>query len=98
MRESTYHNAVASWLLDTFAADAIEHEPTLDSGREPDFLVRTPWGGWAIEVENSSDDAYNGLGQALVYAHETGLQPVVVFPADESVPQPTFGPVEVENV
>jgi hypothetical protein len=87
LSESAFHTAVAAWLLDSF--QQINHEPTLDSGRRPDFVVHTPFRGYVVEVEDSADTLYTGVGQALVYARETGFQPVVVFPATDAPPPDT---------
>ncbi len=34
----------------------------------------------AVEVENEFEDVFNGVGQALLYAHETDAIPAVVVP------------------
>lgn len=78
--EADYHRLVAAWLRDSFSD--VEHEPRLPSGREPDFRVSTPFDSYVLEVENDFADLYNGLGQTSVYGVETGLDRVLVFPAD----------------
>lgn len=97
--ERGYHEAVASWLDQSFAM--VEHEPVIDSGKEPDFVAHTPFDSYVIEVENGTEDRelYNGLGQCLVYAEETGLVPVLVLPAEHGYDGPaSYGPVQVVTV
>lgn len=81
LSESEFHDAVAAWLLDSF--QHVEHEPTLDSGRRPDFIAHTPFHSYVIEVENSGSEVYEAIGQATIYALETDHQPVIVYPADD---------------
>lgn len=78
--EAHFHGLVAAWLRDSFAD--VEHEPTIESGREPDFVVHTPFQSYVLEIENTFDDIYNGVGQAAVYSVEMGLERIVVVPAD----------------
>lgn len=87
--EEKYHKLVRQWLYESFAD--VDHEVVLESRRRPDFIAYTPFGGYVIEVENTFDsqDLYDGLGQVMTYGMETGLTPVVVFPADE-VEEPEF--------
>lgn len=80
--EAAYHDVVRAWLRESFAS--IDHEVTLPSGRRPDFIAHTPFESYVIEVENSASSLYDALGQAAVYAEETGHTPVVVFPADDA--------------
>lgn len=98
MLESDYHRLVAAWLDESFSD--VEHEVTLDSGRRVDFVAHTPFASYVIEVENNNDgsDLYNGVGQAAVYAEETGHEPVVVVPADGYGGPPAYGQVHVETV
>lgn len=96
MSEADYHRLVAAWLRDAFVD--VEHEPRLESGYRPDFLAHTPFGGYAIEVEDDATTLYNGLGQALVYARETGYEPIAVFPADADIEPGQYGSVTVETV
>ena len=88
--EAEFHTAVRSWLLAAF--EHVEHEVTLESGRRPDFIAHTPFESYVLEVESSGEKLYESIGQALVYAHETGYEPVVVFPASS----PPDGPVPEE--
>lgn len=97
--ESEFHDAVAAWLLDAFVH--VEHEPTLPSGRRPDFIAYTPFESYVIEVENSgssASDAYTGIGQAEIYALETDYQPVLVFPATDPPTVEFPGHIEVVTV
>lgn len=97
--ERDYHEAVAAWLDASFAL--VEHEVTLDSGLRPDFIARTPFESYVIEVENGTGNGelYNGLGQCLVYSQETGLTPVLVLPAEHGYDGPaSYGPVQVVTV
>lgn len=82
MTEAQFHELVAAWLRDSFVE--IEHEVTLPSGRRPDFIAHTPFVSYVLEVEDSRDTLYDAIGQAAVYAEETGAEPVVVFPADDA--------------
>lgn len=95
MTEADFHELVAVWLWESFAQ--VEHEVTIESGRRPDFIVHTPFDSYVIEVEDSAETLYNAIGQSAVYAEETGLQPVAVFPADDP---PDIVPdwLEVETV
>lgn len=82
MNEDKFQEAVAAWLTQAF--ETVEEEVRLDStGHYVDFVAHTPFNSYAIEVENSWDSIYSGIGQAMTYAAETGHDPVVVFPADE---------------
>lgn len=81
MSEADFHELVAAWIYESFAD--VDHEPTLSSGKRPDFVVNTPFGGYVVEVEDTAASLYTGIGQAIVYSAETGLTPLVVFPADE---------------
>lgn len=95
--ESEFREAVAAWLADAFVV--VDAEPTLPSGRRPDFRAVTPFETYIIEVENNGrdlGDIYTGLGQVEVYAQETGDVPVLVFPADRA-PIVTF-PDDIEVV
>lgn len=102
MDEADFHGLVAAWLAESFAD--VEHEPVLPSGREPDFVARTPFRTYAIEVENSTESVYNAIGQAITYAEEIAdergesAEPVAVFPADDAPDRRVFGPVVVETV
>lgn len=87
IQESEYQKRVAEWLRESFSD--IEHEPTLESGRRPDFVVHTPFESYVLEVENTFDEIYNGIGQTSVYGVETGHTPLVVVPAD-TVTEPLF--------
>lgn len=87
--EADFQELVAVWLSESFAA--VDHAPTLDSGRRPDFVAHTPFRTYAIEVEDSSESLYRGVGQAGVYATELDAEPVVVFPADDA-PAPASVP------
>lgn len=87
--EAAFHDHVAAWLSESFVD--VAHEPTLPSGRRPDFIAHTPFRSYVIEVENTSETLYNAIGQASVYAAETGYRPVVVFPADDA-PGPPLVP------
>lgn len=49
--------------------DVLRH-PEFPSGRIPDFIVHGPLVTWCVEVENSTDDLAEGVGQALNYAAE----------------------------
>lgn len=81
MSEREFHKLVAAWLSESFAD--VEHEVYLEgSGHYVDFIAHTPFHSYAIEVEDSWDSIYDGLGQASMYGAETGHIPVVVFPAD----------------
>lgn len=95
VKESEYQQAVAAWLAESFAD--VEYKPYLDSGRIPDFIARTPFESYVIEVENEWEP-YMGIGQAEVYAAESGHEPVVVFPADEVDPEDFSLLSGVENV
>lgn len=79
--EEKFQERVQAWLADGF--QLVEEEPTLDSGRRPDFIAHNPFNSYVIEVENSKESLYNGIGQGIVYARETAFDPVVVFPAEE---------------
>lgn len=96
MGEAAYHDLVAAWLREAFVD--VVHEPMLPTGREPDFFVSTPWRDYVIEVEDTAESLYTGLGQALVYAAETDAIPVTVFPADSGVEPGRYGSVHVETV
>lgn len=85
MRETDFHNVVKEWLGKYFSN--VHHEVTLPSGRRVDFVVETPWQTYAVEVENSTGDLYNGIGQAMVYASETGYKPVIIMPDDGGKPE-----------
>lgn len=82
MNEADFHELVAAWLRESFAD--VEHEVVLDSGRRPDFIAHTPFDSYIIEVEDSADSLYNAIGQAVVYSKETGMTPVIVFPASDA--------------
>lgn len=98
MTEAEYHGLVAAWLSEHFAD--VEHEAVLESGRRVDFIARTPFESYAIEVEDghSNKELYNGLGQCQVYARETGFTPVLILPAPGYDGPTHYGPVEVETV
>lgn len=98
MLESEYHGLVAAWLRESFTD--ISHEVRLESGRRVDFIARTPFESYCIEVENSHSlaDLYNGLGQCLIYARETGMTPILILPAPGYEGEPSYGPVQVETV
>lgn len=52
-----------------------------DSGRYPDILIEgSRFGNFAVEAENDFETAFKGVGQALLYARETGYTPVLVLP------------------
>lgn len=88
MNEEDYHDLVRTWLYKNF--ENIYHEFYLpDSGRFVDFLVSTPFGGYVIEVEDTFEDVFDGIGQVTYYAAETGYEPVVVLPADD-IDEPEF--------
>lgn len=80
MSEAEYHELVAVWLDESFAD--VEHEVYLDSGRWVDFVARTPFTTYAIEVEDNWEGVYSGIGQAIGYAAELGGEGIVVLPAD----------------
>lgn len=82
LSEADFHELVAAWLAESFAE--VEHEVTLPSGRRPDFIAHTPFHSYVLEVEDSADSLYDCIGQAAVYAEETGHDPVAVFPADDA--------------
>lgn len=75
MTEREFHGVVERWLRQRY--DHVEHEPTLPSDREPDFVVKTPLCTFLIEVEfhpeDVTDDVIHGAGQVLEYAGEWGL-------------------------
>ena len=79
--EADFHRAVRAWLADAF--EIIEHEPVLSSGRRPDFIARTPFESYVLEVESTGDRVYEAIGQAGTYSVETGYEPVVVYPAHD---------------
>lgn len=81
MKESEYHRIVAAWLRDSFSE--IKHEPRLESGHRPDFVVYTPWNSYVLEVEETFEEIREGIGQSVEYASETGHIPVVVIPGEE---------------
>lgn len=87
MKESEYRKLVLVWLEESFVE--IEANPTLESRRRPDFIAYTPFNSYVIEVENTFEDVFIGIGQATYYASETGHTPVVVLPAD-NVEEPEF--------
>lgn len=93
--ERDFHRAVAGWLAQSF--EDVDHEHTLESGRRPDFVAYTPFGSYVMEVESTGDKLYESIGQALVYAKETGHSPVIVFPAHDP-PNPDAVPESVELV
>ena len=98
MTEAEYHDLVASWLSESFAD--VEHEARLESGRRVDFVAHTPFQSYAIEVEDghSNKELYNGIGQAIIYARETGFEPVLVLPAPGWDGPTRYGDVEIETV
>jgi hypothetical protein len=57
--------------------EQVEREPTLPSGREPDFIVSTLLFTLVVEVEHDpadvTGDVIRGAAQALDYAGEVGL-------------------------
>lgn len=79
--EKEFHNAVSSWLYESF--QEIEHEEYIESGKRPDFMAHTPFESYVIEVEDTADTLYRAIGQVGIYAAELGYEPVVVFPAEE---------------
>lgn len=85
--EAKFQELVAEWLAEDFAD--VESEVYLDSGRRPDFVAYTAFESYVIEVEDNFDSLYQGIGQVMTYAAETGYIPVLVFPAD-SVDQEDF--------
>lgn len=85
--EDKFHELVASWLKESFSE--ITHEPRLESYREPDFIVSTPFQSYVIEVEDTFEDIFTGTGQAMYYGAETSHEPVIVIPADE-VEEPEY--------
>lgn len=94
MSEVEYRELVAAWLADNFVD--IEHEVYLsDTGRFVDFVVRTPFERYAIEVEEDFESLTTGIGQTEMYAAELDATPVVVIPADV-IEQPEFD-LLVEN-
>jgi hypothetical protein len=96
MNESEYHKLVSAWLDSSFSD--IDHEPYLDSGRIPDFIVHTPFESYVIEVEDGWDSLYAGIGQAAVYASETGHKPVVIMPTVPDQEPGWYWGVRVETV
>lgn len=68
----------AEVLAPEFGAEQVEREPTLASGRRPDFLIETPIGTVAVEVGTSEASLLHDAGQALAYAAEVGGVPVVL--------------------
>lgn len=103
MGEAAYHDLVAAWLREAFVD--VVHEPRVDlpAGLPgayvvPDFTAHTPFGEYVLEVEDSADSLYTGLGQALIYARATGHEPVAIFPADAGVAPGQYGSVHVETV
>lgn len=81
--EGEYQELVAAWLAHSFAD--VETEVVLASWRRPDVVASTPFETYVLEIEDSWDlsSVYQGIGQALVYAAETGHTPVVVLPAED---------------
>lgn len=80
--EQRFRELVVAWLSDSFAD--VEAQPTLsETSHRPDYIAHTPFESYVIEVEDSWDSIYEGLGQAHLYAAESGHTPVAVFPADE---------------
>lgn len=86
--EDHFHDRVWTYLRDSFAAGAIDHEPRLPSGRVPDFVVVPDFGtAYAVEVEDDFEAAFEGVGQAVEYAAELEAEldrpvdPVVALPA-----------------
>lgn len=81
--EHDFQDLVYEWLIDHYQPENVYREPTLRTGRRPDFLVYTPLAIWAIEVENQSEDVTGGIGQAILYAgHQFEYTPAIVFPTD----------------
>lgn len=94
MTEADFHSLVAAWLSESFAD--VEHEPTLESGRRPDFVAHTPFESYVIEVEDGWESVYTGIGQAEGYAGELDVEPVVVVPADE-IEEPEYTHLSSRN-
>ena len=83
--EAAFHDIVRVWLTDRVGAGNLTHEPTLRTGREPDFLAEGPLATWAVEVENDADSLTDGFGQARLYAkHATEYVPLLVLPPVEA--------------
>lgn len=93
MKESRYHGLVEAWLAEAFAD--VEHEVVLPSGRRPDFIAYTHWESYVIEVENGFDSIQEGIGQARMYASETGHTPIVILPADD-LQQPEYDNLQAD--
>lgn len=83
--EDRFQDAVYAWLRHSFVR--VESEIYLKgTGHFVDFIAYTPFESYAIEVEDSWGSIQSGIGQALLYAAETGHEPVVVLPAEEIDP------------
>lgn len=92
MTEADFQDAVGTWLREHFIH--VKHEPVLsDTQREPDFVVHTPFETYAVEVEDSFENLYRGLGQAIGYAAEVDGVPVVVLPATV-IEEPEFSYIQ----
>jgi len=81
--ESEYMDLLEHRLVEYHGVDNVRREPRLQNGREPDFVVRVWPFTLAIEVENSSEDAIEGTGQAALYmGGKQAWAGGVVFPPD----------------
>jgi hypothetical protein len=88
MSEKEYHKLVAAWLDKKFAE--VKSEPFLEEMRRfPDFVAHTPFESYVIEIEDDFESITTGIGQAEMYAAESGYTPVVIIPANE-VKQPEY--------
>lgn len=85
--ESEFHQTVREFLEESFASDVVEHEVVLEAtDRVVDFRVSTPFRTYFVEVENSFEDIFVGVGQAEMYAGADGV-PVVILPSTDDVEQ-----------
>lgn len=85
--ERTYHDRVYEYLVDHYGADNVETNVYLaETYRFVDIWVHGPVVDYAIEVENDFESAFEGVGQAALYAsHEfdnPNVVPVVIVPPD----------------
>jgi hypothetical protein len=80
--EDEYTGSLIETLDAIEAIDTIEREVYHESsGRWLDILVIINNIRFAVEVENTAEDAlYNGVGQAIFYADQFNAIPVVVYP------------------